>query len=137
MTATQQQNLAILIAATLQEQIESIRFGLLARNMPQFDPQTLYEAMQDELNAGNLRLALIGYTLSVPPNQECVTLAVEQAVAWRNDPDGSTTPIVVLLNPQNEPERIHSLEMLEPFTDADLRRSIVQRGAEIRNSPPV
>ncbi len=128
MTATQQQTLALLIAAALQERLEQTRFGLLARNMPQFEPQLLYGAMQTALDAGELRLALVGYTVSEPFNPEHVTFDVEQAVAWRND--NSVTPIVAILNPLKAQEKIHSLEMLEPFTDADLRHSIVQRGID-------
>jgi hypothetical protein len=123
---TEQPGIELLIAEALSEALERTRFGLLARNMPRFDPQKLYGRLQAALDAGKLRLALIGYACDVPSDPECFTRDVVQAVAWRND--DSTRPIVAILNPVDAPEKIHSLEMLEPFTDADLWRSIVQRG---------
>ncbi len=65
MTVTPQQNLALLIAIALKDRLEQTRFGLLARNMPQFEPRLLYGAMQTALEAGELRLALIGYELDL------------------------------------------------------------------------
>src|SRR6266566_7224010 len=126
---TIQQTTARLLAAALQERIRSgtVRFGLLARNLPPFDGTTLCEELRPALARGVVRLALIGFAAVNAPQESGIITTVEQAVAWRNDP-ANQVPLVVLLNPQQAQEKVHSLEMFDSFEDVDLHRVICKQG---------
>jgi hypothetical protein len=129
---TAEQTASKLIAAAILQYIKAnnIRFGLLARNLPPFDSITLCEEFTTALARQELLLALLGFENSQISGFPQVTTAVEQVVAWRNDPS-INMPIVVILNPQKTQEKIHSLELFEMFKDANLKRYICTHGAEV------
>src|SRR6266446_21527 len=126
-----EQTTANLIASAIHWRIErnTVRFGLLARNIPLFDPQVLFNELSLSIVQQKLRLALIGFSPVETPEDIQIATSVEQAVEWRNNP-GVNIPIVVILNPQATPEKLHSLEMFDSFEDADLRRHICTFAAE-------
>jgi hypothetical protein len=118
---------AHLIAAAIRGFIEEGDFGLLARSLPSFDGHVLCEAL--ELETGKLRLALIGFDEGHFP--ESVATTVEEAITWRND-SRINVPIVVILSAEasHQQEKIHSLELLKPFTDSNLRHAICYKGEQ-------
>lgn len=126
---TIQQTTARLVATALQERIRSgaVRFGLLARNLPPFDGTTLCEELRPALVRGVVRLALIGFAAVNAPQESEIITTIEQAVAWRNDPNNKV-PLVVLLNSQQAQEKVHSLEMFDTFEDVDLHRAVCKQG---------
>ncbi|NTV99783.1 MAG: hypothetical protein HGA19_00590 [Oscillochloris sp.] len=108
------------------------RFGVLARRLPSFDPFILCRELAPDLAEQRCLLALIGFvdtTLAMFPG---VATMVEQAVEWRNN-DQITVPVLVFVNPLHMPEKIHSLELLEPFEDTDLRQAVCREG--LRSQP--
>src|SRR5579859_118870 len=119
---TTEQTASRLIAAAILQYIKAnnIRFGLLARNLPQFDSITLCDEFTATLAQQELLLALLGFGNSQVDGFPQVATAVEQVVAWRNEP-GITMPIVVILNPQKTQEKIHSLELFEQIGRASCR----------------
>jgi hypothetical protein len=113
---------ARLIASAIQSCLDSgTRFGLLAKSLPPFDLITLYKTLNPQPES--LRLALLGFNDIDDQFPSQVARDVETAISWRNDPKISAK-LVVILNPTASLEKTHSLSMLEPFTDQDLRRSI-------------
>lgn len=121
---------ACLIARAIQDR-QRVQFGLLARSLPPFDTYTFYTALKPELD--HLRLALLGFDDVDDRFPKEVAREVESAIQWRNDPH-ITVPLVVILNPTKQFEKIHSLGLLEPFTDQDLRRAIYRLATdEARN----
>ena len=129
---TTEQTASRLIAAAISQYIKdnNVRFGLLARNLPRFDSITLCDEFKTALTRQELLLALLGFENPQIGEFPQVATAVEEVVAWRNDP-GITIPVVVILNPQKTQEKIHSLELFELFKDADLKRYICTHGAEV------
>ncbi len=116
---------ARLIALAIQNRLEAgVQFGLLAQSLPPFDIFGLYDALKPDPD--RLRVALLGFDDEFhdhfPPE---VAHDVETAISWRNDPNISAR-LVVILNPTASLEKTHSLSMLEPFTDQDLRRAICE-----------
>ncbi len=138
---TTEKTTAELIASALRERIASrnspVRFGILAQNLPPFDVQTLYTKLIEGIPDAQamFRLALIGFDDNAFP--EGVATMAEQAVEWRNDPS-MTVPLIVILNPQRviEIEKIHSLELLEPFEDTQLQRAICKTGRKQSKTHP-
>ena len=126
--------MARLVANAIRQRVRNIRFGLLARSLPPFDAYTLYESLKPDLN--NLRLALIGFEDGGDYASVGIATNVEKAVEWRNDLNISV-PIVVILNAAVQQEKIHSLELLEPFTDQDLRRAICKQGENEAKDDPL
>src|SRR5438874_878104 len=116
---------AKVIASAILNRIErgTVRFGLLARNLPLFDSQVLYNELSASIAQQKLRLALIGFPFMQTHGDIPVATAIEQAVEWRNNPD-INIPIVVILNPQTTHEKVHSLELFDTFEDTDLRRHV-------------
>lgn len=110
---------ARLIARILLDKLESTKFGLLAKELPPFDVQILLEGLRPHFD--KMRLAFLGFG-DLPAD---MATQVETVINWRNDPD-VTNPIVVFLNAVVPIEKTHSLEMLEPLTDAMLRRAIIK-----------
>jgi hypothetical protein len=108
--------------------VQNVRFGLLARNLPQFDLITLCDEFRTALTRQDLLLALLSFDTQIA-NYPQIATTVEQVVAWRND-SSINIPIVVILNPQKTQEKIHSLELFESFKDADLKRYICTHSEE-------
>ncbi len=98
---TTEQTASRLIAAAILQYIKAnnVRFGLLARNLPWFDLIILCEEFKTALTRQEILLALLGFENSQIGGFPQVATAVEEVVAWRNDP-GINIPIVVILNPQ-------------------------------------
>jgi hypothetical protein len=121
------QTTAHLIGSAIRGFIEEGDFGLLARSLPSFDGRILCEVLEPETE--KLRLALIGFEENNFPGNVATT--VEEAIAWRND-SRISVPIVVILSAEasHQQEKIHSLELLKPFTDSDLRHAICHKGEE-------
>lgn len=125
---------ATLIAIALRKRLEMtqrpVHFGLFVRNMPDFDVQKLYNEFVQEIQQSPqpFRLALIGFDGIA---DKTIATTVEKAITWRNEP-AITTPLIVILNPQHtqEQEKLHSLELFEPFEDTDLQRAICQFGQQ-------
>lgn len=113
---------AHLIALAIKDRLVSnVQFGLLAQSLPPFDAFELYTALNPEVE--NLRLAFLGFNDiddRFPPE---IARDVETAISWRNDPTVSSR-IIVILNPTRPVDKIHSLTLLDPFTDQDLRQAI-------------
>lgn len=120
---------AWLITNELHTRLEQgrIRFGILARRLPSFDPVVLCREFESELTRQRCRIAFVGYTDEALATFSGVVTTVEQAVAWRNN-DEIAVPILIFVNPLRPPEKIHSLELLEPFEDADLRQAVCREG---------
>src|SRR5258708_18832236 len=118
-----EQTTAQLLATALQERIMSrtVRFGLLARNLPPFDATTLCDELETVLSQGELRLALIGFTGVDKSRFPEIAMNIEPALVWRNDPN-IAVPLVVVLNPRQVQEKVHSLELFDAFEDADLHK---------------
>src|SRR6266851_2303541 len=129
---TIEQTASRLIAAAILQYIKdsNVRFGLLARNLPSFDSIALCDEFKTALTQQELLLALLGFENPQIAGYTQIVTAVEQVVAWRNDPS-INIPIVVILNPQKTQEKIHSLELFELFKDADLKRYVCIHGAAV------
>ena len=127
---------AHLIAAALQKRVhEGVRFGLIIHSLPPFDVRTLYEALKPGLK--DIRLALLGFHDEASWLPDNIAKDVETAVAWRNNTT-ITNPLIIILNPTEQQDKIHSLELLEPFTDEELRRTICKQAeveAKTKNDP--
>src|SRR5260370_35551354 len=95
------QTAALFIASAVHQRLtnNTIRFGLLARNIPLFDPQVLYNQLKGSIAEQKLRLALIGFSPVEIAEGIQIATSIEQTVQWRNNPD-IRIPIVVILNPQ-------------------------------------
>lgn len=120
---------ARLIASELHTRLERgiIRFGVLARHLPFFDPATLCNELAVDLAHQRCCIAFIGYSDETLASYSGVATSVEQAVAWRNS-SNIAVPLLIFVNPMRPPEKIHSLELLEPFEDVDLRRVVYIEG---------
>ncbi len=124
---------SLLLAKSIAARIGQTRIGLLANALPPFDPVCFCEKLQVETTIP-LRIGLLGFGELVVANN-IVTQSVETVIGWRNDL-GLSTKMVVILNPQVVQEKVHSLHMLEPFSDSDLYNAICQQ-AEIEALRPL
>ena len=127
---------AVLAAQGLQKFVidRNVKFGVIARDLPTIDPVTLVSELMPVLMADKLRLALIGYDNENIPQHPALVVTIEDAVSLRNSPD-MKVPLVVIVNPRRLPEKIHSLEMLEPFTDQHLVQSVCLAGEKMTPAP--
>lgn len=124
---SKQATTARLLAYAVESRLPDIQFGLLARSLPPFDPNVFLDATQQSRH--RMQLALIGFSEIVDLAHNHITTDVEHAILWRNDPR-VTLPLVVILNPAAQVDKIHSLEMLQPLTDEDFWKVICKRGVQ-------
>ncbi|MCI0564900.1 MAG: DUF87 domain-containing protein [Chloroflexi bacterium] len=131
---SQEVTTARLIVNALLEHVDQVRLGLIANMLPPFDVSTLCQLLQSHLS--RIRLALIDFDNIAIDSASRVATQVETVIGWRNDPE-LTEKLIVILNAAAQQEKTHSLEVLEPFTDEDLRRAICRQAEQEAQDDPL
>lgn len=117
-----------LLAKAISQQVENTRIGLRADALPPFVPALFYEELMTLLPTNRVRVGLLGFE-QIAAESEWLTNSVETAVRWRNDATHDEK-LIIILNPVEEQQKVHSLHMLEPFTDDLFYEAICQQGAD-------
>jgi hypothetical protein len=111
----------LVIARAIIAHAQDGAFGVLVRDMPEFDPQSLLEGLAERQGDIRFRIAMPGYSLqegkqlknkagALGFSQETFVTTVEGAERWRNDVDVKDTIVVVT------PREIAKLNSLNRFT---------------------
>lgn len=122
-----------LLAKAIAHHIADTRLGLRADALPTFDPKLFYDELMRLLPANTVRLGLLGFE-SIAAESDWLTYLPETAVRWRNDPDHNEK-LIIILNPTEEQQKVHSLHMLEPFSDEVFYEAVCQQGKAIATDP--
>jgi hypothetical protein len=120
-----------IIVDAILEKLNSAQLGLLIRSLPTFHETILLDGLNSAPT--NRRIALLGFSEVGLSPSAWVARNPETVISWRNDPD-FTGKLIVILNPLKQFEKIHSLELLDPFTDEDLRAYIIKFGQKTANA---
>ncbi len=124
-----------LLATAIGQQIQNTRIGLRADALPPFEPALFYQELVTLLPANSVRIGLLGFE-PVGDESKWMTHLAETAVRWRNDA-AQNEKLVIILNPVQEQQKVHSLHMLEPFTDDLFYAAICNQGISHAIDPTV
>lgn len=128
-----QQVTSRLLANAIAQRIMDTRIGLRADALPTFAPRLFYDELLRLLPANTIRVGLLGFE-SILDESEWLTHSAETAVGWRNDPEHGEK-LVIILNPAQEQQKVHSLHMLEPFSDEIFYKAICEQGIANATAP--
>ena len=124
-----------LMAKAISQRIKNTRIGLRADALPSFEPSLFYQELMAFLPENSVRVGLLGFE-SIKSETDWLTHSVETAVRWRND-SAHSEKLVIILNPVEEQQKVHSLHMLEPFTDDLLYVAVCNQGISNTTDPVV
>jgi len=122
-----------LLAKAIEQQIAHTRIGLRADAVPTFAPKLFYQELMRLLPGNTVRVGLLGFD-PIAEESDWLTHSAETAVRWRNDPDHDEK-LVIILNPAQEQQKVHSLHMLEPFSDEVFYKAVCQQGIANATEP--
>ena len=122
-----------LLAKAIAQQIAHTRLGLRADALPPFEPTLFYSELRRLLPTDAVRVGLLGFE-PIGDESEWLTYSAETAVRWRNDPNHDEK-LIIILNPAEEQQKVHSLHMLEPFSDELFYHAICQQGIDKATDP--
>lgn len=117
-----------LLAIAIGQEILNTRMGLRVDALPFFEPKIFYDELIKIFPNNNVRLGLLGFEV-ISEESDWLTHSAETAVRWRNEPNRNEK-LIIILNPTQELQKVHSLHMLEPFNDEKFYQSICQQGIE-------
>ena len=124
-----------LIARAITARAQRRAFGILVRDMPDYDPRALLVSLGEGKRQGvALRIAMPGFELAQVKalkdtarragfDDDVFVTTVEGAERWRNDPAIEDT--IVVVTPRELP-KLHSLNRFETLSSEELFRQICQ-----------
>lgn len=126
------------IARAILAHAERGAFGVLVKDMPEFDPTALLSALRQRPRGVALRVAMPGYSPTVTKSLKeaahragfgdgTFVTTVEGAERWRNDAQVSDTIVVVA--PREIP-KLNSLNRFQTLSADELYRQVCREGTE-------
>jgi len=122
-----------LLVDVLVNALETTKVGLIVKGLSDISPKDILSSLTEKIS-DKIYAVAVGYKCTLRDTKEYViSIQIEDAVKWRNNPI-FTGKIIVFIN--NESDKLHSLKELDVITTRSISEQLIKVYAEKQTNTP-